>query len=116
MRLRYASGRRTVRRGGAQQFSVGKTRTERWFEQTLSSIVAFRAKRISCTRDQREDLRDPLKEQMHMTMNGKAIAMAVAGLLLAVAPRVGHADDKTKEAKIKCNGINSCKGKAACAG
>jgi len=51
-----------------------------------------------------------------MTMNGKAIAMAVAGLLLAVAPRVGHADDKTKEAKIKCNGINSCKGKAACAG
>jgi hypothetical protein len=53
---------------------------------------------------------------MKMTINGKAIAMTVAGLLLAVAPRVGHADDKTKEAKVKCGGINSCKGKGACAG
>lgn len=51
-----------------------------------------------------------------MKMNGKAIAMTVAGLLLAVAPRVGQADDKTKEAKVKCGGINSCKGKSACAG
>ena len=51
-----------------------------------------------------------------MTMNGKAIAMTVAGLLLAAAPRVGHADDKTKEAKVKCSGINSCKGKGACSG
>lgn len=51
-----------------------------------------------------------------MTMNGKAIAMTVAGLLLAVAPRVGHADDKTKEAKVKCSGINSCKGKGSCSG
>jgi len=51
-----------------------------------------------------------------MTMNGKAIAMAVAGLLLAVAPRVGQADDKTKEAKVKCGGINSCKGKGSCHG
>ena len=51
-----------------------------------------------------------------MTMNGKAIAMTVAGLLLAVAPRVGHTDDKTKEAKVKCGGINACKGKGACAG
>lgn len=51
-----------------------------------------------------------------MTMNGKAIAMTVAGLLLAVAPRVGHTDDKTKEAKVKCGGINSCKGQGACAG
>jgi hypothetical protein len=51
-----------------------------------------------------------------MTMNGKAIAMTVAGLLLAVAPRLGHADDKAKdkEAKIKCVGINACKGKGAC--
>ena len=51
-----------------------------------------------------------------MTMNGKAIAMTVAGLLLAVAPRVGQADDKAKEAKVKCSGINSCAGKGACAG
>ena len=50
-----------------------------------------------------------------MTMNGKAIAMTVAGLLLAVGPRVANADDK-KEAKVKCGGINSCKGKGACAG
>jgi hypothetical protein len=50
-----------------------------------------------------------------MTMNGKAIAMTVAGLLLAVAP-LAHADDKAKEAKVKCSGINSCKGKGSCAG
>jgi hypothetical protein len=48
--------------------------------------------------------------------NGRAIAMTVAGLLLAAAPQLGHADDKTKEAKVKCSGINSCKGKSACAG
>jgi hypothetical protein len=47
---------------------------------------------------------------------GKAIAMTVAGLLLAAAPGVGHADDKTKEAKVKCSGINSCKGKGSCSG
>ena len=49
-------------------------------------------------------------------MNGKAIAMTVAGLLLAAAPTIGHAEDKTKEAKIKCQGVNECKGKASCAG
>ena len=47
--------------------------------------------------------------------NGKAIAMTVAGLLLAAAPQL-HADDKTKEAKVKCSGINSCKGKGSCSG
>ena len=51
-----------------------------------------------------------------MTINGKAIAMTVAGLLLAAVPTLAHADDKTKEAKVKCAGINECKGKAACAG
>lgn len=51
-----------------------------------------------------------------MTINGKAIAMSVAGLLLAAAPSLSHADDKgTKEAKVKCVGINACKGKGACA-
>lgn len=49
-----------------------------------------------------------------MTTNGKAIAMTVAGLLLAAAPSLANADDKTKEAKVKCAGINECKGKAAC--
>jgi hypothetical protein len=53
---------------------------------------------------------------MKMTMNGKAIAMTVAGLLLAVGPRVANADDKAKEAKVHCGGINACKGKGACAG
>ena len=49
--------------------------------------------------------------------NGKAIAMTVAGLLLAGAPMLSHAEgDKTKEAKVKCAGVNECKGKAACAG
>jgi len=50
-----------------------------------------------------------------MTINGKAIAMTVAGLLLAAGTtRLAHADDKAKEAKVKCAGINSCKGKGAC--
>lgn len=51
-----------------------------------------------------------------MTINGKAIAMTVAGLLLAAVPTLAHADDKTKEAKVKCAGVNECKGKASCAG
>lgn len=51
-----------------------------------------------------------------MTMNGKAIAMAAFGLLLAGSPRTSHADDKTsKTAEIKCAGINSCKGHGSCA-
>lgn len=50
-----------------------------------------------------------------MTTNGKAIAMTVVGLLLAAAPNIGHAEDKTKEAKVKCAGINACKGKGGCA-
>src|ERR1041384_298647 len=51
-----------------------------------------------------------------MTTNGKEIAMSVGALLRAAAPRVGHADDKTKEAKVHCAGINACKGKGGCAG
>jgi uncharacterized membrane protein len=50
-----------------------------------------------------------------MTINGKAIAMTVAGLLLAAGTtRLAQADDKAKEAKVKCAGINGCKGKGAC--
>jgi len=41
--------------------------------------------------------------------------MAVCGLMLAASPRLAHADDKTKEAKVKCQGINACKGKSSCA-
>ena len=49
-----------------------------------------------------------------MTTNGKVIAMTVVGLLLAAAPRIGHTDDKTKEAKVRCSGVNACKGKGEC--
>lgn len=49
-----------------------------------------------------------------MTINGKTIAMSVAGLLLAAAP-MAHADaPAAKDAKVKCQGVNSCKGTAAC--
>lgn len=51
-----------------------------------------------------------------MTTNGKTIAMTVAGLLLAAAPSL-HADTpKAAGSKVKCAGINACKGKGACAG
>lgn len=49
-----------------------------------------------------------------MTTNGKMIAMAVSGLLLAAAPQLATAGD-AKDAKVKCEGINACKGKSACA-
>jgi len=49
-----------------------------------------------------------------MTINGKTIAMSVAGLLLAVAP-MAHADAPAgKDAKVKCSGVNACKGKGGC--
>ena len=53
-------------------------------------------------------------------MNGTMIATAVFGLLLTAAPRA-HADDgkdasgDVKEAKVKCEGINKCKGQGSCA-
>jgi hypothetical protein len=50
-----------------------------------------------------------------MSTNGKAIAMAVCGMILSAAPSVSTADSATKEAKVKCAGINECKGKSACA-
>ena len=50
-----------------------------------------------------------------MTTNGKMIAMAVCSLLATVGPTVAHAGKTTKEAKVKCQGINACKGKGACA-
>jgi hypothetical protein len=50
-----------------------------------------------------------------MTTNGKLIAMAVSGLLLTAAPQLATAGGAANEAKVKCEGINSCKGKSACA-
>jgi hypothetical protein len=50
-----------------------------------------------------------------MTKNGTAIAMTVAGLLVAAAPQVGHAGDKSaSDAKVRCGGVNDCKGQSAC--
>jgi len=57
-----------------------------------------------------------------MSKNGTLIATTVFGLLLAAAPRIGHADgndakaakDKTEQ-KVKCEGINACKGQGSCA-
>jgi hypothetical protein len=50
-----------------------------------------------------------------MTTNGKMIAMAVSGLLLAAAPQLAMAGGTTSAAKVKCEGINECKGKSSCA-
>jgi hypothetical protein len=46
--------------------------------------------------------------------NGKMIAIAVSSLILAAAPQLADAGE-AKSAKVKCAGINECKGKSACA-
>jgi len=46
-----------------------------------------------------------------MTVKGALVASAVAGLFAAAVPAVAHAKDA---GKVKCMGINSCKGTAAC--
>ncbi len=43
---------------------------------------------------------------------GAVVAMAAASLVMANTVR---AEDAPKEKKVKCAGINSCKGKGACA-
>lgn len=46
---------------------------------------------------------------------GATLAAAAAGLLLAGSLTTVHAADPAMdEAKVKCAGINSCKGKTAC--
>lgn len=46
------------------------------------------------------------------TMSGTAIAVAAASLFLSGAVPAVAAD--TKEAKVHCVGVNSCKGKSEC--
>ncbi len=46
-----------------------------------------------------------------MTVKGALVASAVAGLFAAAMPAVVHAKDT---GKVKCSGINSCKGTGAC--
>jgi hypothetical protein len=43
-----------------------------------------------------------------MTIKGALVASAVAGFFAAATPGVANAKDT---AKVKCSGINSCKGK-----
>ncbi len=46
-----------------------------------------------------------------MTMKGAFVAAAVAGLFASAVPAVAKAGSGDK---VKCMGINDCKGKAAC--
>lgn len=46
-------------------------------------------------------------------ISGAALAVAAAGLFLGGAAGVVAAD--TKEAKVQCAGVNTCKGKSDCA-
>lgn len=48
-----------------------------------------------------------------MKTSGKFVAAAVAGLFLA-APAMAQAADKEAPAKVKCGGVNACKGKGGC--
>jgi len=50
-----------------------------------------------------------------MRCAGKKTSAAFCSLLLlAAVPTLAHADDKTKEAKVKCAGVNECKGQGSC--
>ena len=47
-----------------------------------------------------------------MSTKGALIAAAVAGLFASATPLIASA----KDAKIHCQGVNSCKGKGGCKG
>ncbi len=47
-----------------------------------------------------------------MTVKGAIVASAVAGLFATAIPAVAHAK---AEGKVKCTGVNACKGKGGCA-
>jgi hypothetical protein len=49
-----------------------------------------------------------------MNSRGIAIAAAVAGLVAAAAPTLVHAQSGQADKKVRCEGINECKGKGAC--
>jgi hypothetical protein len=49
-----------------------------------------------------------------MNARGAAIAAAVAGLVAAAAPSLVHAQSGQAGKKVRCEGINACKGKSAC--
>ena len=55
-----------------------------------------------------------------MSTKGQSMAAAVFGMVFAAAPLLAHAGgDKAapagaKEAQVKCEGMNACKGKGGC--
>jgi hypothetical protein len=49
-----------------------------------------------------------------MTVKGKLMAAAVAGLFSAAMPLLAHAGAPANDAKVKCDGGNACKGKGGC--
>ena len=56
---------------------------------------------------------DDSKRNAMKAFSGTALAVAAAGLFLSGITAVVAAD--TKEAKVQCAGVNSCKGKSDCA-
>ena len=49
-------------------------------------------------------------------MNGKSVSLAMAVALLFISGEaVAHTDDKVAFSKVRCSGINSCKGQSFCA-
>jgi len=46
-----------------------------------------------------------------MTTKGAIVAAMAAGLFAAAAPALAHAADT---AKVRCEGVNECKGKGGC--
>ena len=53
---------------------------------------------------------------MRSPLKGALIATAVAGLFLANGALAQKAEGEKAEAKVKCEGVNECKGKGKCAG
>ncbi len=49
-----------------------------------------------------------------MKSRAVSLASAAAVLFIAGASAPAFAEDKGSEAKIKCEGVNECKGKGAC--
>jgi hypothetical protein len=53
---------------------------------------------------------------MNGRIRGVVIATAVAGLFIAQGAFAGEEGGAKGEAKVACEGINSCKGQGACSG
>ena len=49
-----------------------------------------------------------------MNSRSIAIAVAVAGLVAAATPTLAVAQSGQSDKKVRCQGINECKGKGAC--